>query len=68
MAAEGEPAPLRVLELPEPQLGEEAVAPLLSFDTRKGHLVQMQFLSDDYDKKSVFEQRKVTSDNHQRAR
>ena len=53
--AEGVSVPLPVLELPEPQLGEEGVAPLLSLDARKGHL-QMQFFMATYDKTGVFEQ------------
>ena len=55
VVAEGVSVPLQVLELPEPQLGEEGVAPLLSLDTRKGHL-QMQFFMATYDKTGVFEQ------------
>jgi len=39
VAAEGEPAPLRVLELPEPQLGEEAMAPLLTGVVLRPHPV-----------------------------
>ena len=45
VVAEGVSVPLQVLELPEPQLGEEGVAPLLSLDARKGHL-QMQLFYD----------------------
>ena len=55
VVAEGVSVPLQVLELPEPQLGEEGAAPLLSLDVRKGHL-QMQFFMATYDKTGVFEQ------------